>query len=97
HPNGCMESMRAAGLDKNSLIFFVYDGTSRTLDITPAIASCKKYGCHISIMTCQEHFPHDDLCDDIIVTGKASSAVSSIMIHDLVFQYLSTLYREKFM
>lgn len=97
YPNGCFKEMRAAGLERDSLVFFVYDGTSRTLDIPPAIVLCKKYNCHISVMTCQKHFVHEELCDEILVTGSASSAVSSMMIHDLVFQFLSTLYREKFM
>ena len=51
-------------------------------------------GCKIIVMSCEEHFYNEELCDEILVIGKASSAVSSIMLHDLTFQYLSAIYRE---
>ncbi len=94
HPGGCMEAMRQEGIDKNCLVFFVYDGSTRTYDVCPALKACKKMGCKIIVMSCEEHFYNEELCDEILVIGKASSAVSSIMLHDLTFQYLSAIYRE---
>ena len=96
HPSGCVEYLHQKGIEPQDMVLFVYDGSLRTRDIGRAIEECRKIRCHISVITCQEHFTAEKLCDEIIYIGKASSAVSSVMLHDLVFQYFSTLYRQKY-
>ncbi len=96
HPGGCVASMKKEGLDKHSFVFFVYDGSSRTHDVCLAISVCKNLGCHVAVLSCHEHFPNEECCDEILVIGKASSVISSVVLHDLVFQYLSVCYREKY-
>lgn len=92
-PSKALVSELEKELNAGSFVFIVYDGTSRTKDVCSLLPLCKQIGAHITVMSCIEHFPHRDCCDELLLTGKAESAVSSIMVHDLVFQYLSTLYR----
>lgn len=51
HPGGCMEAMRQEGIDKNCLVFFVYDGSTRTYDVCPALKACKKWG--VKLLLCR--------------------------------------------
>jgi len=78
----------------SSMAFMVYDGTPRTADILSAITICSRNKIPTAIITYTQPFFNDHLCDSILYTGKAESAISSVVVHDLTFQYLSTLYRQ---
>lgn len=84
-------------LNKDSLVFIVNDGTARTQGICSIIPLCKALGACVVVLTCEPHFLHDTECDEILVIGSATTAVSAIMTHDLALQYLSTVYRERHM
>jgi len=75
-----------------SMAFMVYDGQSRTKDILSAIAICRQNKIPSAVMSCALPFINQELCDYVLFTGKAESAISSVVVHDLVFQYLSMLY-----
>ena len=81
---------------EKSMAFMVYDGQSRTKDIPEVLPVCRAKKITTAIMSCVSHFPGDQLCDELLFIGKAESAVSSVTIHDLTFQYLSTLYRKMY-
>lgn len=96
-PGDDLDDVFKKELNKDSFVLIVNDRTPRTQGICTIIPQCKALGACVVVLTCEPHFLHDSECDEILVIGSATSAVSSIMIHDLALQYLSTLYRERHM
>lgn len=96
-PDDDLDKIFKKELNKNGLVLLGNDGTSRTQGLCSVIPLCKQLGAHIVVLSSEEQFHYANECDEILVIGSATSSVSSIMIHDLALQYLSTLYRERHM
>ena len=84
-------------LDENCCILYFNDGTSRTAGFGQHLQECKKAGARVCAISNVSQFVNSSSCDDILYIGQATSSISSITLHDLALQFLSTLLREKYL
>ena len=84
-------------LDENCCILYFNDGTSRTAGFGQHLPACKKAGACVCAISNVPQFANSSSCDEILYIGQATSSISSITLHDLALQYLSTLLREKYL
>lgn len=95
-PNNQQQREDAAMADKDSLYILSYDGNQRSREILNTIPAVKRKSAKIAVITPLEQFSGSQFCDYIFRVGKGSGSISELMIHDLIYQYFSVLYREKY-
>lgn len=96
-PNNAQQKRDAEMADEDSLYFMDYDSSHRSKEVPNTIAKAKAKGAFCAVMSPTAAFPGCEQCDIILVTGKGDSHISSFLIHDLIYQYLSVIYRERYL
>lgn len=93
--NQQQENIKCA--DRQSLFLFVYDYSPRSMQILKYIPLVYDSGSISVVITPDACFPGKERCSFMIETGFGSSGISEMMLRDMVFQFLSILYRESYM
>lgn len=75
------------------LFFVVYDGMKHSKIVLQTIERAKKKNAAVIAISRQKLFTNSELCDLIIYTPSGSCMISSLLLLDMVYQYLAELYR----
>lgn len=98
-PNNIQQRKDVQTAPPGSLFLFMYDGHVRSKEMLPCVQYLQR---HKSAIITAFFSPIDDLsvigdCDFFFKLPQGSASLTALMMHDLVYEYLSILYREKYL
>ena len=95
-PNNVQQSKDARLADKDSLYLLNYDGSQRSSEVPKTLRAAREKEAFTAVISHTRIFPGSEYCDILLEIGKGNSLISDFMLHDMVYQYLSVIYREKY-
>ena len=95
-PNQEQQKQDISEADDTSLFLFVYDLNPRSQQILKSIPMVREKGAKAAVITPVKVFPGSKFCNYIVEIGLAQAGISELMLRDVTFQYLSVLYRERY-
>lgn len=79
----------------DSVVVVIIDQTRRGVDVLRSIPSIADTGAKIIAISESRQFKGSELCDELIVTGAGTTAISAGMLSDIVFLYISAILRRE--
>ena len=95
-PDSLKQREDVKSADRESLYLLSYDGNQRSREVLKTIPAVRQKHAVTAVISTVKDFPGSDLCDYLFHIGKGAGSIADLLLYDIVCQYFSVLYQEKY-